>query len=181
MEFDESVGGFGAAVAGAVGVEVAEELAGPLFEGSAQAGDLGDGAAWQAVDDCLGQGSASGQGGLVIDGADLLGASVGQFDFDVLDASGEGGVKSGLLSLGEVLVSGAQDVADPVQQGALRPRWPRVSCCTRRRTSSTAWLANFTTWKASRTARASSRRSSMAFLYPWNGSRVATVTPLRKL
>jgi hypothetical protein len=33
VEFDEAVDGFGAAVAGAVGVEVAEELAAPLVQG----------------------------------------------------------------------------------------------------------------------------------------------------
>ena len=32
------------------------------------------------------------------------------------------------------------------------PRWPLVSCCTRRRTSSTTWVASLTTWNASRTA-----------------------------
>jgi hypothetical protein len=42
VELYEAVDGFGAAVAGAVGVEVAEELGAPLLQGAAQAGDLGD-------------------------------------------------------------------------------------------------------------------------------------------
>jgi len=45
VEFDESVDGFGAAVVGAAGVEVAEELAAPLFQGASEAGDFGDRAA----------------------------------------------------------------------------------------------------------------------------------------
>ena len=44
VESDEAVNGFGAAVARAVGVEVSEEFLAPLFEGAAEAGDLGDGA-----------------------------------------------------------------------------------------------------------------------------------------
>jgi hypothetical protein len=35
-------------------------------------------------------------------------------------------------------------------------------------------VPSLTTWNASRTERASSSWSSIAFLYPWNGSRVAT-------
>ena len=42
VELDQTVHGFGAAVAGATGVEVAEELGAPLPQRPAQAGDLGD-------------------------------------------------------------------------------------------------------------------------------------------
>ena len=45
MELDQSVHGFGAAVVGAAGVEVAEELAAPLSQGASEAGDFGDRAA----------------------------------------------------------------------------------------------------------------------------------------
>lgn len=42
MEFDQVVYRLGAAVVRAVGGEVAEERVAPLFEGLAEAGDLGD-------------------------------------------------------------------------------------------------------------------------------------------
>ena len=45
MELDQSVDGFGAAVVGAAGVEVAEELSAPLSQGPSEAGDFGDRAA----------------------------------------------------------------------------------------------------------------------------------------
>jgi len=41
--FEASVDGFGAAVAGAAGVEVADELASPLSQGPAEPGDFGIG------------------------------------------------------------------------------------------------------------------------------------------
>ena len=49
VEFDEAVDGFGAAVAGAVGVEVGQERAAPAAQGLAQAGDLGNWAGRQRV------------------------------------------------------------------------------------------------------------------------------------
>jgi len=54
VEFDEAVDGFGAAVAGAVGGEVGQECLSPLFQGAAEAGDLGDGAGGERVDDLFG-------------------------------------------------------------------------------------------------------------------------------
>ena len=61
-----------------------------------------------------------------------------------------------------------------------RPRCPRVSCWTRRRTSSSACPASLTTWNASSTGVASDSSSRSALAYPRNGSRVATFTPSRK-
>ena len=51
VELNEAVDGFGAAVGGAGGVEVGQELAAPLLEGPAEAGDLRDRAGRKAVDD----------------------------------------------------------------------------------------------------------------------------------
>ena len=73
MELDEPVHGFGAAVVRAVGVEVPEELAAPLGEGLAEAGDLGDRAGGEGVEDLLRDCSSGGMAGLVVGGADLLG------------------------------------------------------------------------------------------------------------
>ena len=81
VEFDEAVDGFGAAVAGAVGVEVSEEFLAPLFEGAAEAGDLGDGAGVEGRDDAFGDGASVGEPGLVVGRAQLLGALVGDLDF----------------------------------------------------------------------------------------------------
>ena len=70
MKFDEPVDGFGAAVARAVGVEVAEELGAPLLQGAAQAGDLGDRARRERGEDLLSDlDSAPWSGGVWGDGA----------------------------------------------------------------------------------------------------------------
>jgi hypothetical protein len=63
----ESVDGFGAAVAGAAGVEVAEELAAPLSQGPSEAGDFGDRACGERVEDLDRDPSARGVAGLVIE------------------------------------------------------------------------------------------------------------------
>jgi len=80
-------------------------------------------------------------GGLVVHGADLLGAQVGDLDLDVPLVGGERALQPGVLPVWQVLLVGAQDVPDPVQRSFLRPRWPWMSCWTRRRTSSTTAVA----------------------------------------
>jgi len=97
VELDEAVDGFGAAVAGAVGVEVAQERRAPLLQGAAEAGDFGDRAGWQARQDGLGEASSGGVAVLVEAGADLLGAAVGDLDLDVFFAGGERRVQPCLL------------------------------------------------------------------------------------
>ena len=54
----------------------------------------------------------------MVDRAQLLGAEVGHLDLDVALISGEGGVQACLLFLGETLLAGAQQVADPIQRVA---------------------------------------------------------------
>ena len=115
MELDEPVHGLGAAVAGPAGVEVAEVLGAPGLQGLPEPGDLGDGAGVEGVDDCGGDGQAGGVGVLVVGGADLLGAGPGDLDLDMAFIGGERGLEPGLLSVGQVLDPGAQDVPDPVQ------------------------------------------------------------------
>ena len=63
-----------------------------------------------------------------------------------------------------VLVAAAQQPADPVQRVAGVPAVAQVSCCTRRRTSSTASKPSRMTWKASSTRVACGRvvRSAVA-------------------
>ena len=55
----------------------------PLLHGSAEACDLGDRARSERGDDLLGDDMAGGVGVLVVGGADLLGARVGDLDLDV--------------------------------------------------------------------------------------------------
>ena len=83
MEFDEAVDGFGAAIGGAVGVEVAEELCAPLLQGAALACDLGDRARGERGEDLRGDGPAVGVAVLVVRRSDLLGARPGDFDLDL--------------------------------------------------------------------------------------------------
>ena len=84
VEFDEAVGGFGAAVVRAAGIEVAEELDAPLLQGPSQAGDLGDWARGEGLEDLLGDGPTVRVAVLVVGGADYAGGttaeSLGQQD-----------------------------------------------------------------------------------------------------
>ena len=54
-EFDQPVDGFGSAVVGAAGGEVARERVLPLFQGPARAGDFGARAGGERDDDVFGQ------------------------------------------------------------------------------------------------------------------------------
>ena len=119
MELDQSVHGFGAAVVGAAGVEVAEELAAPLSQGASEAGDFGDRAAGEGVEDLDRDPSARGVAGLVIDRAELLGAVVGDFDLNVAFVGGERGVELVALPVGEAFLTGAEQVPDPVERVGL--------------------------------------------------------------
>ena len=118
MEFDEAVDGFGAAVGGA-GVEVGQERLLPLAQGPAQAGDLGDRAGGESGEDALGDRASFGLVGVLVGGAQLLGALPGQDDDLVLGAGGERPLDPGALFVGEVLGAGAQDGLDPVERVAL--------------------------------------------------------------
>jgi len=115
----ESVDGFGAAVAGAAGVEVAEELAAPLSQGPSEAGDFGDRACGERVEDLDRDPSARGVAGLVIDRAELLGAAVGDFDLNMALVGGERRVEPAALPVGEAFLAGAEQVPDPVERVGL--------------------------------------------------------------
>ena len=118
-EFDEPVDGLGAAVAGPACVPVRQERVGPLAEGAAEAGDLGDRAARERGEDLLGDLAAGGQVGMPVRVAQLLRALPGDLDLDVLLTMRERVVKARLLPVGEVLPPGAEDVADAVERVAL--------------------------------------------------------------
>jgi hypothetical protein len=83
VEFDEAVDGFGAAVAGAVGVEVGQERALPAAQGLAEPGDLGDRAGRERAYDLLGGGAAGRGRGCVVDRPDLLRTTPRQGDLVV--------------------------------------------------------------------------------------------------
>jgi hypothetical protein len=75
---------------------------------------------------------------------------------------GEFRVKPGGLFVGEVFGADLQSPADAIERIALAAAVPRVSCWTRRRTSSTMADPSFTTWNASRTVMASGSSSRIA-------------------
>ncbi|MFZ0528967.1 MAG: hypothetical protein WAL91_00350, partial [Propionicimonas sp.] len=102
---------FSAAVVCPAGVEVAEERVAPGSQGLAESGDFGDRAGGEPGQDVLRQLPASGRLGGVIDGPDALGALPGDPHFVVSVVGGDGFVEAVLLSFGEVLHIGAQDVA----------------------------------------------------------------------
>lgn len=97
--------GFGSAVVGAAGVEVAQERVAPLFQGFAEASDLWNRAAGEASQDGLGQRCALGWGVGVIDGPDALGALPGDVDFVVALVGSDRVGEPVLLALGEVFVA----------------------------------------------------------------------------
>ena len=71
--------------------------------------------------------------------------------------------------------------AGPGRRGSpVRPRCPRVSRWTRRRTWSRASKPSFTTWKASRTRTASGRWVRSAVAYLRNGPSAATSNPIAR-
>ena len=86
----------------------------------------------------LGDPAALSRGVLVERRAQLLAGLPGDVDLVVAFVGSDRAGQSGLLALGEVLSAAAQDGPDPVQRSPARPRWPRLSCWTRRLTSSTA-------------------------------------------
>ncbi len=118
-------------------VEVAEELAAPLRQGAAEAGDFGGRTVGERGQDGLGDGSAGGMGGLVVGGADLQGAPPDELDLEVSFVGGERLGEPVLLPVGEVLGAGAQNVADPTERVVLAAAVAVDVLLHRRRTSST--------------------------------------------
>ena len=116
MEFDEAVDGFGAAVAGSGRVEVAQERVAPLVQGPAQAGDLGDGTRWERLEEVFCDCPSCRVVVLVVGGADQLSALPCDFDGYVAFVGRPRPLKSVTLAVGEVLFTGVQDVADPVER-----------------------------------------------------------------
>jgi hypothetical protein len=83
---------------------------------AAEAGNLGDRARGERVDDVLGGHPAGRVAVLVVAGADLLRAPPGDLDLEVVLPCGERGLEPGLLTVGQVLLAGAQDVPDPIER-----------------------------------------------------------------
>ena len=119
VEFDEPVDGFGSAVVGAAGGEVAQERVAPLVQGAAEAGDLGDRAGVECVDDLLGDPPPLGEVLLLVGGTQLLGALPCDEHLVVRGISLNRGYQPGALLVGEVLGPGAEDGLDPVERVAL--------------------------------------------------------------
>lgn len=84
MEFFEAVDGFGAAVAGAVGGEVAQGRVASLVQGAAEAGDLEDRVVGERGQNHLGGGLALDAAGRVVHRMDALGALPGDTDLLVV-------------------------------------------------------------------------------------------------
>ena len=99
-----------------MGVEVAEELAAPLPQCPSEAGDFGDRAGGEGVENLLGDGSSGGVAVLVVGAPDLLGAGPGDLDLDVSLVECERRYEPGVLAVGEVPLAGAQDVPHPIQR-----------------------------------------------------------------
>lgn len=76
-------------------------------------------------------------GGLVVGGADLLGAPPDELDLEVSFVGGERLGEPVLLPVGEVLGAGAQNVADPTERVVLAAAVAVDVLLHRRRTSST--------------------------------------------
>ena len=81
----------------------------------------------------------------MVDGAKLLVALPGDVDFVGRIAGVEASGDLGLLAVGEMFHAVAEEPADLIERVVLVPASPRVSCWTRRRTSSTTWVPSLTT------------------------------------
>src|SRR3954468_9116407 len=101
VEFDEAVDGFGAAVAGAVGVEVGQERGPPAAQGLAEPCDLWDRTGRKRLGDLLGEGASGRGGGCVVDGADLLGAVPGEGWLVVAFVGVQGAGEAGVLCVAQ--------------------------------------------------------------------------------
>ena len=109
VEFDDAVHCFGAAVVRPAGGEVGQERGSPAAEGAAEAGDLGDRAGVECVDDLLRDLAALGEVLLVVGGTQLLRALPGDEHLVVRGVGLDRCREPGPLLLGEVLGAGAED------------------------------------------------------------------------
>jgi len=105
--FDDQIDGFGAAVGNPRSIEVGHHLGPPGAEGAAQSGNLGDGAAVEAVEH-LGRDLTALRWGGVVDGAELLVALPGQVHLICGVAGVEAVADLGLLAFGEVFYAVAE-------------------------------------------------------------------------
>ena len=124
MQLDDAVDGLGAAVVRAVGVEVGQERLPPAAQGASQAGDLGDRAGVERVQDLLGAATALGRVLRAVGGSEVLGAAPGDVDLLVGGIGQDRGLEAGELAVGEVLGAGAQDGLDSEQGVALAATVP---------------------------------------------------------
>jgi hypothetical protein len=106
--FRRSGDGFGAAVAEAVGVEVGQDLAFPGTESAAKSGNFWDRTGVEAVQD-LDRDLAAVRRCGVVDGAQLLVALPGDVDFVGRIAGVKAGGDLGLLTLGEMFDTVAEE------------------------------------------------------------------------
>src|SRR5690606_11044058 len=116
VEFDDPVHGFGAAVVRSAGGEVGQECGLPAAQGAAQAGDLGDRAGVERLDDLLRDPSPLGEVLRLVGGAQLLGALPCDEHLVVRFIGLDRGDQPGALLVGEVLGASAEDRLDPVER-----------------------------------------------------------------
>jgi hypothetical protein len=133
VEFDEAVDGFGAAVAGAAGVEVGQEgylhcrnvLPRRLISGIGQDGNAAM---------IFSARASGGRGGCVVDGSDLLGAQPGEGDLVVPLVGGQARSRRARCRSVRCSAPARSRLRIPYIGSPLRPRCPWISCWTRRRT-----------------------------------------------
>jgi len=116
VEFDQAVDGFGAAVAGAAGVEVGLERRVPLPERPAESLDLGDRAGRERGEDLLGDSASLGQVLALVGVTELLGALPGDVDLVMTLVGRDRSAESRALAVGELLATAVQDHPDPVER-----------------------------------------------------------------
>jgi hypothetical protein len=155
---DDQVDRFSAAIADAVGVEVGQHLGSPGAEGTAQPGDLRNGAGVEAIQDLIAICRPL-AGYCMVDGAQLLVALPARVQLIAGVAGVETCADLGSLAPGEVLCAMAAQPADLIERVVFVAAAASVPCCTRRRTTSTTSVPSRTTWNASSTATASGRPS----------------------
>lgn len=116
---DEQVDRLGRPVGGAGGVEVGQELGAPGPQRAAEAGDLGDWAAGQRLEDGERPPPAVLGVGRVIDRAQPLGGLPGDGDVEGRVADLQGGLEAAALPVGQGLDAAAQQPAGLLERVVL--------------------------------------------------------------
>src|SRR4029453_9947277 len=148
---DEQVHRLGRSVGAAIGGMPGQDLGLPGPHGAGQTRQLRQMDTLCPAVEAVQRGAGCWHGNRGVDGTEQLLALPGRGDLAGQIPSPKASPQPYPSPLGELLLSGQQQLADAVQRIALAAPVAQVACCTRRRTWSTTALASRMAWKWSTT------------------------------